>query len=536
MKRKAAFSAITGILIAFCYAAGAPLDTYGSLDLMDIEFYVNWTALSIICSILIYCIWRCFGWITAKYKENDKAADQALKMAWWKKPAYALFLFLCWLPALLSLFPGAFAYDAYEEWQQVLLGNITSHHPVVHVLLLGGLVELGHSLTGNYNTGIAVYTILQMILMAWILSLTVSFLEEHQVPKVFRILSLIFYGLSPVMQLFSICATKDVLFTGAELLFFLYTLRFCYDRELFFKNKGWMSGFCITAFLAMIFRNNGLYIVLVMLVILAFFCRKDWKAHGKKLAFMLLGIMLPYALYVGPLYSILGVTPGGVEEKLSVPLQQLARVHEYDYESLEQNDLELLYRFVPQEYLEGYRPTVADFVKSGFQRQYFEEHKMEFVKLWMKWGAEHPLSYVNSFLVGSVDSWYPKGTLDGYRHADGRSSYFDYQVDMPGEEKVFLAGFHHYYEAISHDIEAQWKPFAFLVLNPGCYFVIFAVLFFYAWYAKRYWLLVVFFIPVLHFGTVLLGPIALVRYMLIFFYGMPVFLACVLWGDVWHRG
>ena len=45
---------------------------------------------------------------------------------------------------------------------------------------------------------------------------------------------------------------------------------------------------------------------------------------------------------------------------------------------------------------------------------------------------EHPLTYVNSLLINTVDFWYPGAVVDGYRHGDGRSSYFDYKVDEPG--------------------------------------------------------------------------------------------------------
>jgi hypothetical protein len=395
---------------------------------------------------------------------------------------------------------------------------------------------MGYRLVGSYNTGIAVYTILQMILMAFVLTYTLRFLKEFGVPKIFRFTALLFYGFSPVMQLFAISATKDVLFTGAELMFFLSAIRFCCRREEMFQSKKHMSVFCISAFLTMILRKNGLYIVLVMLVILAFLCRKDWKKAAKKLSMMFLGIILPYLLYIGPFYSLLGVTSGGVEEMLSVPLQQMARVYSYDYDMLEQEDLELLYSIVPEENLKAYRATVSDYVKTGFQRESFEENKADFIKLWIKWGVSHPLTYINSFLINTVDAWYPGAVIDGYRHSYGRSSYFDYQVDKPGEERIFLKGLHEYYRSISHDAEAQRKPFAFLILSPGWYFVMFLVLFFYLWCERQYKLLVPWIMMLLHFGTVLLGPMALVRYMLIFYYAFPVFAACVLFGKKeWQR-
>ncbi len=111
--------------------------------------------------------------------------------------------------------------------------------------------------------------------------------------------------------------------------------------------------------------------------------------------------------------------------------------------------MELLCLVVPEEYLDLYRPTVSDFVKRGFQEEVFLEHKKEFMDLWIRWGMEHPLTYVNSLLINTVDFWYPGAVVDGYRHGDGRSSYFDYKVDEPGKEIGLLPSVHDYYEAIT---------------------------------------------------------------------------------------
>ena len=82
--------------------------------------------------------------------------------------------------------------------------------------------------------------------------------------------------------------------------------------------------------------------------------------------------------------------------------------------------------------------------------------------LWIRWGMEHPLTYVNSLLINTVDFWYPGAVVDGYRHGDGRSSYFDYKVDEPGKEIGLLPSVHDYYEAISHDSDVQKSKRLFL--------------------------------------------------------------------------
>lgn len=200
----------------------------------------------------------------------------------------------------------------------------------------------------------------------------------------------------------------------------------------------------------------------------------------------------------------------------------MARVYRYDLDSLSGEELETLYRFVERDALESYRPTVSDMVKQGFRGEEFQRDGGDFFRLWIHLGVEHPLTYVNSFLINTVDAWYPHALIDGYRHGGGKGSWFDYRVAPPGAERVYLHGLHELYESLSHDLEQQKKPFAFLFLSPGWYVICTTFFFFYAWSRKRYGQLVPMWIFVFHIFTVLLGPMILVRYMLLFFLAFPV--------------
>lgn len=510
--RKILWSSLTGFLLGFFFVAGKELDIYDSLDFLQKMFYVKWILATVISGGVILLLWellpRCKKYIP----------DLPFSIPYW---GCVVLLFLCWLPALFSLFPGAFSYDALDEWRQVATGNLTAHHPVLHVLLLGGLVEGFHSITGSYNVGIAIYSLLQMVVMANLLAYALQWMRKHEISGVFTWAAFLLCGLSPVLQLYAICATKDVLFTGFELLFFLEVWDLLSEKEQYLNNKKRLLFFGIVSLMTMILRNNGLYIVLIVFVLLGFHLRKCWK----KYLCVLCGVLLLYGMYVGPVYDALDVTSGGVEEMLSVPLQQMARVYKYNFEGIEAEDLEYMYQVVPKENWEMYRSTVADYVKDGFRQEVFEQERVKFFSVWLKLGLENPLTYVNSFLVGTVDYWYPFAIIDGYKDYTGKSSFFDYQVDEPGTEIVFLQGLHEWYEELSHVKEAQKTPFLFLLISPGWYLVLWLVAFLYQLCYKKYEQLVPMCILGVHLLTVLLGPIALVRYVLIFYVIAPV-----VWG------
>lgn len=521
-KREIIFIVITGAIISFCYVAGYQLDNFETLNLTDVSLYLKLLVGTVLAGSIVFFLW---SWVEKQRKKKPGivTAQERLpfKLHFWQ---IALILFGCWIPTWLSIFPGAFAYDATMEWQQVRDWAITSHHPVLHVLVTGGLVEVFYALTGNYNLGISVYTCLQLLLMACIFAVAIGILKELGVRAGFLWFALVFFAFSPVVQLFNVSSTKDVVFSGAELLFFLYVVLFYCRREDFFKSKRRMAAFVIVTLCTMILRNNGLYIVIITLVVMCF----DIRTYRKKFGLQLLMVVAVYGLYVGPFYSVLGVEAGGVEEMLSVPMQQLARVHRYDYDSVTAEDLEQLYKVLPKENLDSYKATVSDFVKKGFQRDGFEADKAGFFKLWVKWGVEHPLSYINSFLINTVDFWYPNAVVDGYKDPYGKNSFFDYRVDKPGKENVLLPGLHDFWEKVSLDKAIQKNPISFLFLSPGWYLILYLVMAMYFWcYRKReFW--VPMLILLLNFLTVLLGPIALVRYVLIFYYAFPVLLSMFL--------
>lgn len=130
--RKFVFSCIAGVITAFAFTAGYLLDSFDTLDFRNISFYKSLLLSSAIAIILTYAAWEVMSFVKKK-GFGEKFFS--------KKPSFlfsVLLMFLCWIPAWLSIFPGVFSYDAYDEWQQIVNGAITSHHPVLHVVFLGG--------------------------------------------------------------------------------------------------------------------------------------------------------------------------------------------------------------------------------------------------------------------------------------------------------------------------------------------------------------------------------------------------------------
>lgn len=424
---------------------------------------------------------------------------------------------IMWLPVFLSIFPGAFAFDAPTEWEQFKSGELNAHHPIFHSFLIGICLEGGAKFTGSYNVGIAIYTIIQMLIMAAIFSYAISFMRRYKVPVLLRGIALIFWGLSPVVHLFVVSSTKDTLFSGVFLLFLLNLIDMGFQQEIFFQSPHKVIFFMLSAIGMIVLRNNGIYIVLAVLALALVFC-----SIRKKLFFALLGLLVFQLVYTGPVYHLFHVEKGEICEMLCVPLQQMARTYLYEYNSLEAEDIALLEKVVPREDLLHYVPTLADFVKQNFREDVFLENVGAYCRLWLKWGIKHPYTYLQSFLINTSDYWYPYAVVDGYDPGRERIDFFRFSVGEPGHRVEMLPRIHEMYRALSEDRSASVKPFMFLLISPGWYLLMTMYLGAGFWNRRAR----AFALPcaALALGeiTALLGPVAQVRYVLFLYFAFPV--------------
>lgn len=524
-----------GVAFSVAMIFGKQLDQNQTVQLTSARTWIGITILAVVAGVLIDIAWKGLAHREAVKLKNPQISNKVL--SWFTGLSHkkyclviAVFLFVCWLPSFLGVFPGFFVYDAMEEYMQVATATYTAHHPVMHVLLLGGAIRLIAKITGSYNMGIAVYTILQMVVVSAGLAYTVTYLRKRAYPICTRIISILYYALFPVITMYALCSTKDTLFTVSLLVFCVLLQELLEDKESFLKNKYKIIGLMVTMLGTMILRHNGYYAIIVFMPVLVILMRKQWK----RFLILLLIVFTVYGLYTGPFYKILHVAPGGKQEMLTVPIQQLARVHYFNKEVFSEEELQTLYEVLPQTALGQYRPKLSDPVKIHFNGEQYSENKSKYNKLWINIGLRKPAVYLNAWLVNSYGFWYPFTVLDAYKgnqvftftYED--SSYFGYEVEFPGERKSLIPAVDAWYQKISLDASFQKIPMISLFFAPAFYFWVFVFIGGYHIYRRR-WSQTVILVPIfLIWLTALLGPAALVRYVLILFFAFPIILVGLL--------
>ena len=538
---------IFSTLLSTALHIGAEYEFYDGVDFAKPSLYFNTICLAIAMAPFVAYLWRKprdLDVIDRDENEKDKASGKISEPKSFRSSTPFNFfyiwaiIFLFWMPVFFALYPGAFVYDATEEYVEVISRQFTMHHPLLHVLALGGIVHLFEYIGAGANLGIAVYVLLQMLVMSAALSFVVRSLQMWGVTKRYAFITVLFFSIFPLFPLYAVCTAKDGLFTVFLLVSIVSmgNIIRSTDAEKEPVSTTSMSDmviFLVSSTLMMMLRNNGLYAytaTALIIVIVFVVDRRHRSASSNRITTCLLILMvLSIVLSLGGtriLKLATGATDGEHQEMLTVPIQQLARTYTYSPEAFTPDEEALLKAFIPEDYLTTYSPRISDVLKSGFNNQYYESHRALFYKLWITIGARRPLTYLNAHLGTAYGYIYPdalnnvyKGnTMNTFTYTD--SSYFGFETEPPGTRESMLPALEFLIEKFSLDLFQQKCPVLSMLFAPG--FVFWVFFFVLVGYVDRKNLPMMLLV-LMTFATVLFGPTTLVRYVLILWYITPLY-------------
>ena len=528
---------ILSFLFTTAMLFGTRLDYVENVDFKDLGLWISLPVLTALFTVLVRKFWNFLGNLEERKAQamEQLGTRRECKMKESTRCVITFFLLLaCWLPVLLAVYPGFFVYDAQEEYLQVASRVFTTHHPLAHVLLLGGIICAVHKVTGSYNLGIACYMVFQMLLVSGVFTYLLAYLRKKKVSAGFRFFSLLYFAFFPVIVMFTLCSAKDTIFTAALLLLLVSMLEFGIEGESFCDDRKKMALFMGSALVMMLFRKNGVYAYLVLLPVIFLFHRKMAVKANKKTVLLFVLPLVGYLLLNSALTVALQAEDSENQEMLTVPIQQLARTYKYSPETFTEEDREILHEVLSEDALSLYNARLSDPVKYYFNNQAYAKDKTRYAKLWLRIGLRKPLSYLNAWLMTSYGFWYPDTVINVYA---GNSvftftyencSYFGYEVELPGVRASKIPWLDEMYRKLSLEIQQEKIPIFSMLFSPGCLFWCFAFAFSYVLYRRKYHIVMPYFLVLLLWLTVILGPTYLPRYVLIFWFGLPLLAAILL--------
>ena len=550
----ALLSALYAFGLSFALTAGKQLHTVENFDVGNL---LQWLQMILIALFFHGPVWYLLQWFAKKnnmqtcekeQKENDSVSKGESKKQNVKTfLLFWLIIFICWIPVFFAFYPGAFVYDAQDEYVQVATREFTTHHPLLHVLMLGGSVCFGNKFLGSYNAGIALYTILQMLVLSGVFAYTVSYLRRYLSDKWCMGITLA-YGLFPVFPMYAVCSAKDTLFNAAFLVMLVQLFKMCEPLcvtttdneketgEFARKQLPWKMAdvilFVAASAFMMLLRNNGViaYVALLLgVVVTAIVKYKKTKLFVYFAACMLVSLVLYRGVDKG-LALVLQADDSESQELLTVPIQQLARTYKYSPEVFSDEEKQILFAYVPEDVLAVYDADLSDLVKANFNNERYSKNSSEFLGLWAKTFVKKPVTYLNAWLMTSYGYWYPDTVINVYGGQQrftfqyGDSSYFGFETELPGERDSKFPWLEEQYRKMSLELYQQNVPGISMLFSPGFLFWVFLGSLLLECYTKQYARLLPMMAILLLWGSVIPGPTFLVRYVLILWFTFPLWI------------
>ena len=511
-KREFAVLTFGAFLYALLYAPGVQIEQSGSVSPSATAmrflpaFIVAWAALWLLMQKLMP---KCFG------------AAKAMPTP--EKPfcAWAAFLLIlaCYIPIFLIYYPGTFAYDTQVQAQQVVCHQYSQFHPLAHTLFLGACLSL-FGVLQTLEQCAAVYSAVQMTAMAACFALACASVSRSCSRRAARICTAVF-ALWPYHMIFASTCTKDVLFSGFLTVFFALTLEYLRTGGL---TKPRLALMVVGGAMACLLRNNMIYAMLVWVALLLVFGRGVRRAACWALLAAVLGMGANQGLA-----ALTHADSGDAKEMLSVPAQQLSRAYTLSPESLTEADMFAMDTYFGDAGYTRYDATLADFTKNDLVTDVILEDKAGFFNLWLTIGARCPNIYLDALLELDLPFLYP------YRAYAGTAKYIETgmtprALTMPfgGEEMSQPTRFKAVRDWLDEHIWATGArdiPVLRWVMNAGAAIWLMLLCVLYTMYTgdwKRFGILL---LPILLWGTYLLGPVMQGRYLYPFVCLLPLLLA-----------
>lgn len=450
-----------------------------------------------------------------------------------------IILLICWLPYIIITFPGACNPDTVDQIKQfygmdtwtanrVILINpniyLNNHHPVFHTMIMGFFIHIGY-LLGSAQLGFASFILCQAIGLAATLAYLLHYMKKINIPEKIRFIFLLIFAFLPVFPYYALTAVKDVPFTICMILATIFILDYTIQPDKFMKKKKNIAILALSLLLMELFRNNGVYMAIILLPFILFVQKKYWKQ-------VLLMVLLPIVIYMGYgkiLLPSLGISDGSIREVLSIPFQQTARyVTNYDKE-ITKEEKEIIDKILVYDTIkERYKPRSSDPIKHEFNKNASREDLKKYFEVWFKQLQKHPKTYIAATMNNYYGYFYPnyRGSLLDYYQLHSDIEQIDIFTIKHFEKLATLRKIGHRFNYILANL-----PLIGMFYSMGLYTWIIFTIIVILLIKKKYKYLVPFILILTNLLVNCAAPLnAHVRYSIPIIFTMPIVIATYLYA------
>lgn len=544
-RRRIVFSAMTSFLLALSFFSGyymryylmTPPGIVGKIGMLSRSLFLGFFFFPFIDTVFGYAD-RIGLKIPAAKKE--KAGDETNAGKEKKLPAPAVFgicwgmIFILWIPVFLAYYPAIMSYDSNRQFQEAYNGIFWELQPIAHTWLIRTALLTGEKI-GSYETGVSFYTLLQMFVLSGAIAYAISFVYEIFKKKRIAFILAAFFGIFPVFSVLAMVVTKDIFFSAFFLILMVLSIRRYMKKPKY--PIAYDVAMTLCAVLLTVFRKNGIYGVIFFALLYILAMKKE------RIRILIVCIVMVAASFAGMhlVRLSLHAAPGPKTEMYSVPIQQMGHVVFFQKDMLSEEELQTM-----ETYLTGstawqsFNITLADSQKSCANPDAWT-NTPKMLKDWIHFGVRFPDDYIDAYLGLTSGYYFPDDVSISQHLGFGRESMrglietFNASKPLddsfPGvkSESKFPALQYLLEGPVSDEQYLKW-PVLSLLFRPSVYcwaeFLLYAMLL----YKKRYRDAAAASLQFAYFLTVLLGPVANIRYVFQLMIGLPVLVSFVIFS------
>ena len=518
----AVLSHLGGLLYAMLTAFGAALESTGAVDWRDGGMW-----LAIFCYAHVFARLIGFAWEFLRRTEHRLSDPSKLdKLPNWLPWLALPVIFLCWLPCWLATWPGNFVYDATREYAQLAKG-FRGDFPMLHSALITPLLQWSEESTGSVNTGIAIFTGGQMLLLAAMFTHMLARFWKLGANRLLVLVLGIYCAAFPGIHVLVTSTVRDVLFSGL----LTYSVFLLWDLSRTPEEMRWWRGIgpAVVCVLTVYSRNNNsgllmpLALCAVALLLLWMGGKKGWKGA---LSFGMTALVAWFCVG-GILANYCGeLQPASSNSSLTVLTQSLSRAYTLEKENWTKAEREEFEGYFNMNGF-SYVPENGDSTKGRLQ---LKEEGEAFLRFWLKMGLRYPGHYAEAYLLNTKALWLPGAVMDGYQenrvgvYVNYEKCWFYYAdgIEAPATLESKLPRVHDWYQNLSLMISFEKIPVVSQLFSVGFHFwlLLFACLYALERRARKLYLPLALLLGYMAVSS--LVPLMLLRYFGAIFFAFPL--------------
>ncbi len=411
-------SVALGLVLAASYLGRAAIERPGEVTALG---FLGTALVIALCCAALLALFLSRGFL----RWGAALADFSFALRARNVVALTAAMLLLWAPVMLLMAPFHIGpdtiaqllwwegYPVFDPSSRAFLPDaaMSDHHPVLVTVVYGLCYDLGTLLLGTPERAFRAFCALQSAAMAATFSYACCWLRERGAPPMLCLGAFLFWACLPIFPMMMQEVVKDML---SMPVFVLWAMAFadCFwkVRERAPLSRGFSAYLAALTLLGALTRKTLLYITVPSLLALAALAAWAWWKERRKgaaardasaarrlLAIAAVPAVIMLVVLPKVVFPLASVAPGGPQEMLAVPIQQVSAVVAEHGEELSEEDRAIIGRVLPYDELAGaYSPSLADPVKDLWKRDSNGADRAAFLMEWLRLGLRYPGDYLQS--------------------------------------------------------------------------------------------------------------------------------------------